>query len=101
MDNPINISDLAPGPIRHPGLPGAFIDRVKAFKALLGDVDATSLEQTLDAFSRYANPTNELVIWERIANIFHLFISHNSITDRAVKKEVMAVLLGASMGTNN
>src|SRR5207247_7817058 len=86
MDNPINISDLAPGPIRHLGLPGAFTDRVKAFKALLGDVDATSLDQTLDAFSRDANPTNELVIWERIANIFYLFISQYSIIYRVIKK---------------
>src|SRR5437660_1239403 len=101
MDNPINISNLAAEPIRHHGLPGAFINRVKAFKAILGDVDTAPLEQTLDAFSRDANPTNELVIWERIANIFQQFISHNAVSDPAVKKEVLAVLLGASMGTDN
>jgi|SRR5712691_1884591 len=93
--------DLHKGPIRHPVLPDSFVDRIKAFKAILSDVDPTSLETAIDNFQRDTHPEQELAIWERIANTFQLFLSHNRISDPAIRKEVFAVLIGASMGSED
>jgi hypothetical protein len=98
MNKKQRLSDLQVGPIRHPSLPNEFINRVKAFKAILGDVDAMSLEKTLDSFKRDAHPENELLIWERIAGTFHLFLSHNPTNDPAVRRDIYVVLTAASMG---
>jgi hypothetical protein len=94
-------SQLHAGPIRHPVLPEGFIDRIVVFKQTLGDVDPMQLEKTIDAFKRDAHPEAEIVIWERIASTFQLFLSHNPTADPAVRKDIFAVLVGASMGTQD
>jgi hypothetical protein len=99
MKQQIRLSDMQFGPIRHPVLPGDFIERIKAFKKILGDIDSTPIEQTIDDFKRDADPENELVIWERIASTFQLYLSHKPTTDLAIRKGIFAVLLSASMGT--
>ena len=101
MKQQIPPADLVAGPIRHPVLPDGFVDRIKAFKAILGDVDPTSLETAIDNFKRDTHPEDELMIWERIANIFQLFLSHNPTNDPAIRKEIFAVLVGASMGAED
>jgi hypothetical protein len=101
MKEPLQPSQLYKGPIRHLVLSDEFIDRVKRFKGTLADVDGTSLEQTIDNFQRDTHPEEELAIWERIANTYQLFLSHNPTTDLAIKNEVFAVLLGASMGADD
>jgi hypothetical protein len=88
---------LHEGPIRHPTLPDEFIERIRAFKEILGDVDPTPLH-TVDSFKRDANPDSEPVIWERIASTFQMYLSHNPTPDLAVRKEIFAVLVGASVG---
>jgi hypothetical protein len=93
--------DLHKGPIRHPVLPDSFLGRIKAFKAVLSDVDPTSLETAIDNFKRDTHPEEELAICERIANTYQLFISHNPSSDPAIKNEVFAVLIGASMGSED
>ena len=93
----IDINQMEPGPIRHETLPEDFIRRVRAFKALLADVDESPLAEILDDFKRDAHPERELVIWERIANTYALFVSHEGIKDLPTKKEVLSVLLGVSM----
>jgi hypothetical protein len=65
----------------------------------LGDIDSVPIEQTIDNFKRDADPESELVIWERIASTFQLYLSHNPTTDLAIRKGIFAVLLRASMGT--
>jgi len=77
------------------------IERIKAFKQILGNVDGASLEKTIDNFKRDAHPESELVIWERIASTFQTFLAHNPTTDPAVRKEILAVLIGASMGAED
>jgi hypothetical protein len=98
MKKQVSVANLHVGPIRHPTLPDEFIERVRAFKEILGDVDPTSLEGTLDSFKRDTHPDNELVIWERIASTFQIYLSHNPTIDLAVRKEIFAVLVRASMG---
>ena len=101
MKEQLRLSDIQFGPIRHPVLPGDFIERIKAFKKILGDVDSVPIEQTIDNFKRDADPESELVIWERIASTFQLYLSHKPTTDSAIRKGIFAVLLGASMGIND
>src|ERR1700724_2724083 len=98
MEKQVELSHLRPGPIRHSVLPDDFIERIKAFKEILGDVDGASLAKTIDNFKRDTHPENELVIWERIASTFQMFLSHNPTTDPAMRKDILAVLIGASMG---
>lgn len=95
MDIPID--QLEPGPIRHRTLPEDFVRRVKAMKAILSEVDPSPLAETLDEFKRDANPERELVIWERIASTYALFVSYEDIEDLPTKKEILSVLLGVSM----
>jgi hypothetical protein len=101
MKTPLQPSELHKGPIRRPVLPESYVDRIKAFKAILSDVDPTPLETAIDNFKRDANPEEELAIWERIANTYQLFLSHNAVSDPAISKEVFAVLIGASMGSED
>ena len=101
MKIPLQPSELHKGPIRHPVLPDSFVDRIKAFKAILSDVDPTPLETAIDNFKRDTHPEEEIAIWERIANTYRLFLSHNPIGDPAIRKEVLAVLIGASMGSED
>jgi hypothetical protein len=98
MKKQVSLANLHEGPIRHPALPDTFVERIRAFKAILGDVDRASLERTVDNFKRDTNPDGELVIWERIAGTFQVYLSHNPTTDLAVRKDIFAVLIGASMG---
>jgi hypothetical protein len=97
MKIPLQPSELHEGPIRHPALPDGLVNRIKAFKAILSDVDPTSLETAIDNFKRDTHPEQEIAIWERIANAYKLFLSHNAVSDPAIRKEVFAVLIGASM----
>jgi hypothetical protein len=101
MKIPLQPSELHKGPIRRPVLPDSFVDRIKAFKAILSDVDPTPLETAIDNFKRDTHPEEEIAIWERIANTYRLFLSHNPIGDPAIRKEVLAVLIGASMGSED
>lgn len=43
------------------------VARIRAFKDTLGDLDPSSLEDTLDNFSRDLRPEREIQVWERIA----------------------------------
>jgi hypothetical protein len=101
MTTQLQPSELHKGPIRHPVLPDSFVDRIKAFKAILSDVDPTPLETAIDNFKRDSHPEDEIAIWERIANTYRLFLSHNAVGDPAIRKEVFAVLIGASMGSED
>jgi hypothetical protein len=101
MKTPLQPSELHKGPIRRPVLPESYMDRIKAFKAILSDVDPTSLETTIDNFKRDTHPEQEIAIWERIANTYQLFLSRNPISDPAIRKEVFAVLIGASMDSED
>ena len=101
MKKRIKPSDLRKGPIRHTELSAALVARIKAYKRILDDVDAATLQQTIDNFKRDSNPENELVVWERIAGTYQLYLTENPTTDFATRRDVYAVLVGASMGTDD
>jgi hypothetical protein len=74
------------------------VERIRAFKDALGDVETAYLEKTIDSFKRDLNPENELLIWERIASTFETYLAHNPTNDPSIRKEVFSVIMGASIG---
>lgn len=64
--------------MRHSVLPAALVDRIRAYKQILGDADSTSLHRAIDNFKRDANPEREVEIWEHIASFarVHRIRSH-------------------------
>ncbi len=90
-------SDLKSGPIRHPALPEYFVERVKAYKQAVAEVETSTLESTLENFRRDIEPEAELILWEHIAKIYQWSIVANAGLSLEQKKEVLSVLLGLSM----
>lgn len=93
----MDISNLKKGPIQHSSLPTNFIERVRDFKQALAEVENMTLEETLDNFSRDANPEKELLLWERIARLYKNYVSQEKIVATNIKREVFTVLLSTSV----
>jgi hypothetical protein len=87
------ISDLVPGPIRHDELPSDLVDRVKNFKEVLGDVEPSSLEGTIENFQRDMHPEREVEVWERIARAYKDYITKHAIVEFQSRSDVFGVLL--------
>ena len=98
MQKTMKIEDLEKGPVRHQRLPESFVKRIRAFKEILAEVETVSLEETLDNFRRDQHPEREIVIWERIASTYQVFVAYNQTKELATKKEVLSVLLRLSTG---
>ena len=98
IDEPIPLFQLRPGPIRHPQLDPDLIERIRAFKQILAEVDTSTIDQTIDNFKRDQHPASEAAIFERIAATYQLYLSQNLTDDLATKKDIFHVLVGASMG---
>ena len=96
----VNIADVQLGPIRHGVLPGELLERIKAFKHILGAVEPASLDQTIENFKRDAHPDREVAVWERIARTYHEFITRYAIADYKQRHDVYAALLGLSTGVD-
>jgi hypothetical protein len=64
-------------------------------------VDNTTLDEVVDDFKRDAHPEQEIAVWERIANTYALFLSHNPTDDLAIKHDIYSVLLNASFGVED
>lgn len=101
MTNKVKLSDIQEGKIKHPALPDAIIERIKAYKAILGDVEPSSLEQTVDSFKRDTTPESELVLWERMANTYATYLAHNPTDNPEIKREIFSAILGVSMGMDD
>lgn len=81
----LDISNLKRNDIQHKELSEELIERIKAYKEILADVEPSSLEQALDDFKRDRNPENEVRVWEKIALTYkHYCEVHpkNSSNDR-------------------
>lgn len=91
----ININDIQDGEPKHSQLDKALIERIKAFKTKLTEVDNIPLDKTIDNFRYDRNPENEVLIWEEIANLYQK-ITQSSNPSIEYKKELYSVLLMAS-----
>lgn len=76
----------------------AFIDRIKAYKQVLVEVERSPLQEVIDDIKHEPYPEKEIEIWENIARVYQSYISKNAIADLRVKEEVFEVLVGASNG---
>lgn len=101
MNSPATISHFQPSPIAQDVLPDGFIERIRAYKLILSEVETSSLEEAVSNFQRDFEPERELIIWERIALIYQEFITEHLVTSQEAKKDVLVVLLSSSMGAIN
>lgn len=96
----VKMTDLKMGPIRDQVLPAGFIERVQKYKAILAEVEKTSLEDTVANFMRDLTPESELLIWEHIAKIYKwAIVAYPSLSLNA-KKDAYSILVGLSLDTN-
>jgi hypothetical protein len=95
------VLSIEEGPIRHHVLPDDFLQRVRAYKEILREVDNVALDEVIDDFRRDAHPEREIAVWERIAHTYALFLSHNPTDNLAVKRDIFSVVLMASLGVEN
>jgi hypothetical protein len=86
------------GPIQHAALAIDLIERIQAYKDILGDTDPASIDQAIDGFCRDLNPEKEIEIWEHITRLFHNFTTAHAITGLAQRREVFRALLVISTG---
>jgi hypothetical protein len=93
----VKLSEVELGPHQHATLPAELIERIKAYKQILGDADAVSVDEAIDDFRRDLNPEKEVVIWERIAHVFKNFTERHRIS-RLDRFEVLRVVLMLSTG---
>lgn len=101
MHKDIPINQIESGPMVHPVLPEDLIRRIKAYREILADVEEDSLAEVVDSFQRDAHPEREIAIWERIAHAYQRFLGYHPTHRRAVKREILSVLLAVSAGMDN
>ena len=94
----VKLSELKQNEIQNPILPNGFIKRVIDYKAILGDIENSTIEEAVNNFQRDKEPEKELQIWEKITNLYQSFIAENKITDFTQKKDIFRTILGKSMG---
>ena len=86
MDNTKALNDL----------PENLIERIKAFKSKLVEVELIPLEKTIDNFRRDKNPEKEISMWETIAEVYEAYVSSHVGVSLEEKIEVYKVALMAS-----
>jgi hypothetical protein len=94
----IRVGDLKPGPVRHASLPEKLVERIRAFKGVLDDVETTPLAATIENFQRDLNPEREIVIWECIAATYRAYALTHPDARPEVRGEVYKVLVATSVG---
>lgn len=97
----VKIADMRPGSILHQTLPDSFIERVKKFKAIITEVEPSTIDETLKNFQRDATPEIELKLWEHIASIYQWAIVANSGLSLGQKEDVFRIILSLSADTKD
>ena len=85
-------------PIRHAELPPELIERIKAWKKILFEVELIPLDKTIDDFRRDTHPEREVKVWEKIANAYQSYIKNHSVDSLEIKKEVYRIAFDFSNG---
>jgi hypothetical protein len=94
----VNLDDLERGPTQHQTLSPDLIQRITAYKAILGAADPSSIDAAIDDFRRDLNPDKKVAIWERITHVFQQFTAGHQITTTDRRREVLRALLLLSAG---
>lgn len=80
-------------PPRHDELSEDLINRIKAFKLILREVETMPLEQTIYNFRCDAHPENEVEIWESIAQNFKEYVSQHPDISLEEKRSIYKLFL--------
>jgi hypothetical protein len=85
-------------PSGHRTLPDELVERIRGFKRILGDLDASNVDEYIKIVSRHMHPEEAIRGWENIAVTYRWYVLQNSITDLAVRQGVLSVIVGISLG---
>jgi hypothetical protein len=101
---PIDPSQLRPGPIRHHSLRPDLLEQIQAIYELLGPFLGTTLEQFEIGFMRDATPEQEIAVWCAIVAAwisYHEQFLGDEIQPEAVEKKLIAALIFISTGVED
>ena len=87
-----NISDIQPGPVRHQQLTDEQMKRIRRIHQTFQEVYPISLEKTIENFKRDIDPEPEIVIWERMAEAYTVYLRKHKLSLEE-KKAVYEILL--------
>ena len=73
------------------------IERIKAFREVLGDNDPSTLEEALANFSRDLDPEPEIAIWEHIAQAWSEEVHRREVADPDHASLLFRAVLGCSL----
>jgi hypothetical protein len=98
---PVDLSKLRPGPIRHESLPPELLEHVRAVYDVIGPYLDTTLEQFEINFMRDANPEDEVAVWCSITAAWiayhEEYLDSECLPDEDEKK-LIAALIAISTG---
>jgi len=91
---PIDLSKLRPGPIRHESLPPEMLEQIKAVYDVIGQYLDTTLEQFEIGFMRDMHPESEVAVWCSITAAW-LAYHEKFLGDEVLPDEDERKMLGA------
>jgi hypothetical protein len=91
-EKPIDPAHLQPGPIRHPQLTEAQLDRIGKLQQTLLEVDPSPLDRWIDDFKRDSDPEREIQIYEGMASAYSAYCTGRTLT-LAAKQDVYQVVI--------
>jgi hypothetical protein len=98
---PVELSKLKPGPIRHESLPPELVEHVHAIYDVIGPYVSGSLEQFEIGFMRDAHPESEVAVWCNITaawiSYHEQYLDNEYLSDEG-EKQLIAALIVISTG---
>lgn len=98
MTAPFQTRQIKPGPIRHDRLSDELLVRIKWIHEVLAEVDAMSLDASVDSFMRDVHPAREVATWQRVAVAYLAFGNRHPALTLTQEREAFGVLLALSTG---
>ena len=98
---PVDLSKLKPGPIRHESLPPELLEHVQAIYDVVGPYLDATLEQFEIDFMRDAHPEREVAVWCNITAAwiaYHEQYLDNEYLPDEDEKQLFAALIVISTG---
>ena len=98
---PIDPSQIRPGPIRHGALPKELLDQIRSVYELIGPYLGQNLEQFEIGFMRDMNPESEVAIWRCIVrawNRYHVKYLRSKRQSIGEEKKLVGALIVISAG---
>lgn len=101
---PVDLSKLKPGPIRHESLPPELLEHVHAIYDVVGPYVSDSLEQFEIGFMRDAHPESEVAVWCNITAAwiaYHEQYLDNEYLPDEDEKKLIGALIAISTGVED